>query len=258
MDIAPAWRTAQGFDSADMRHGFFPKTAWKEDPFFISRAHFPRTAKQCEAEHQSVMNRFAPGKSLCLLRQIHGHRIVEASPATKGWTESLEEADGHWTRDPSLVLGIMTADCLPWLLIAPDRGIVAALHAGWRGLAGNILERMVEILVKQGAQASTILGCIGPCIHAASYEVDLAFRDRFTALNADYAKYFQPSVRPGHAMADLPGIARHQWQALGLGSLSLLNEDTYVHPDRWYSYRRLTHQGGGPCPSILSVIGVGF
>lgn len=107
--------------------------------------------------------------SLALLRQVHGAEVVETGPGSSG---VQGEGDGLVAREPGVVCGVLTADCVPVLL--EGRTGVAALHAGWRGLVAGVLQRGVEEV------GPVTAAWIGPSIHACCYEVGDDVTDAFT------------------------------------------------------------------------------
>jgi hypothetical protein len=135
-------------------------------------------------------------------------------------------------------VGVVTADCVPVLLAAG--GAVAAVHAGWRGLAGGVIARAVEALAEATGGAATV-AAIGPCIGACCYEVDepvlAALERRFgAALPGALAP-----TRAGHALLDLPSLARAALVAAGLAPDSigaLAGACTRCDAERFHSYRR--------------------
>lgn len=163
------------------------------------------------------------------LRQVHGTRVAELGPLP-GATEP--QADAAVSRMPGTVLAILTADCLPVLLCADDGSEIGAAHAGWRGLAGGVLEATVATMA---TPASRLMAWLGPCIGAQSYEVDAPV---YRAFGGDRAPpgAFVP-IRPGHWHADLARLARHRLQAAGVARIHGGGPDTFTDP-RLYSHRR--------------------
>lgn len=173
------------------------------------------------------------------LRQVHGDRVVEA-------TDSVQEADGLWTRSPGLAIGVRVADCVPVLLAGPIQGRpwVAALHAGWRGSVAGILRQGVAVFRAQGGDPAELVWALGPAIQACHFEVG---DEVIEAARLDPA-WDEGLVRPGprgRAHLDLHGLLRAQALDLGLdpareGSVPLC---TQCESERLYSYRRGDTQG---------------
>ena len=144
------------------------------------------------------------------------------------------------TRTPGLVLGILTADCVPVLFADREAGVIGAAHAGWKGAISGVTDRTIAAMEMLGATRAGIACAIGPCIGRASYEVTLDFAERFERDDADNARFFSAG-RAGHCQFDIAAYVASRLQAAGIGRISLLVEDTYSQADRFFSYRRSCH-----------------
>lgn len=171
------------------------------------------------------------GAPLARLSQVHG-AVVHAVRESGVW-----EGDGLVSAEPGLVLAVSVADCYPLLLEDPAAGAVAALHAGWRGVLGNILAVGVERLAELGADPARLRLAVGPGIAGPSYQVSAELAERFAA--AGYEDAVLPDPEPGRARLDLPTAIRQQALALGIGleRIAFSGRDTYRDP-ALFSYRR--------------------
>lgn len=167
------------------------------------------------------------------LRQVHGIVVAEADPAV------VIEADGNWTATPGIACTAMTADCLPALFCDRAGTRVAAAHAGWRGLAGGVLEAAVQAL---SVAPQDMLVWLGPAIGPAAFEVGAEVREAFVQQHAEAASAFVPSVNAGKFMADIYQLARIRLAAIGVTAVSGGGLCTYNDP-RFYSYRRSARTG---------------
>ncbi len=170
------------------------------------------------------------------LRQVHGTRVATLGPLAQ---EDPPSADAAVSSIPGTVLAILTADCLPVLLAAVDGSEIGAAHAGWRGLAAGVLETTVASMT---CQAPHLLAWLGPCIGAASYEVDAPVRDAFLQHDTGAEAAFR-ATRPGHWQCDLAALARRRLHAAGVTRIHGGGFDTFVDP-RFYSYRRQGARSG--------------
>lgn len=164
------------------------------------------------------------------LQQVHG---IEVADIDGELPEGEPRADASVTCRTGEPLAILTADCLPVLFCTHDGGGVAAAHAGWRGLAGGVLE---AALVSLPAPPEQVMAWLGPCIGAPSYEVGEEVREAFIGIDPGAAACFT-ATRPGHWLCDLAGLARRRLRAAGIGSIHGGGFDTRID-DRFYSYRR--------------------
>ena len=198
------------------------------------------------------------------LQQVHGTEVLELS---RDSVDGLA-ADACLTRQRDLACTIMVADCLPVLFAHLDQPVVAAAHAGWRGLAGpsvpanddvarplfdGVLEatfrRFAESVgVSQGAVAGRTIAWLGPCIGPTAFEVGAEVKAAFEAVHPVAGKLFveQPKLsekaQRTKYLADLPGLARLRLRALGItqiyGNDGSQDWCTVSQPSRYFSHRR--------------------
>ena len=114
-----------------------------------------------------------PSAALTGVYQVHGSRCVIVDAASD--LAARPEADALATRTPGLLLGILTADCVPVLFADTAAGVVGAAHAGWKGAIAGVTDATLGAMESLGADRAHIVAAIGPCIGRASYEVDEAF-----------------------------------------------------------------------------------
>src|SRR5512134_364716 len=111
----------------------------------------------------------ASGATHAYMSQVHGDRVLKLDPIS---VHGSHTADAAWTDQPGLACTVMVADCLPVLLAAPDARAVGAAHAGWRGLAGGVVERTVEAVCRGAScEPSDLVAWLGPCIGPDAFEV---------------------------------------------------------------------------------------
>jgi YfiH family protein len=182
------------------------------------------------AANRRLLRACLPAEPLWL-RQVHGVDVADAGVAC----DSPPEADAAVARHAGRVCGVLTADCLPVLLCDTSGGVVAAAHAGWRGLSGGVLERTVEAM---GVPAEQVLAWLGPAIGPAAFEVGAEVREAFVAEDPCAAAAFQPGVMPGKWWADLPALARQRLARQGVLRVHGGDSCTYRNGRRFFSYRR--------------------
>ena len=189
--------------------------------------------------------------------QVHSAvtTIIDAPPAPADPCE----ADGLATRTPGLALAALSADCAPVLLEDAEAGVVAACHAGWKGALDGIVEATVAAMVQQGADPARIAAVIGPCISQESYEVGPEYVARFTAADADNARFFadgpDPAARAeGRAQFDLPGYVLSRLVSAGVENAEWIGRCTYAEPDLFFSNRRALHQNEPDYGRLISAI----
>jgi len=196
----------------------------------------------------------APGAKLVTLHQVHSAIAV---PVTGAFADDARpHADALVTATPGLALGILTADCVPILFADKGAGVIGAAHSGWKGTLTGIAGATVAAMEALGASRANIAAAVGPSIAQRSYEVDAGFRDRFLADDPAHDRFFIPG-KPGHFQFDIEAMVASRLAAEGLRHITLLGQDTYAQPDRYFSFRRTTHAGEADYGRQLSVIAVG-
>lgn len=173
------------------------------------------------------------------VHQVHSPDVVEATGPWPG--DTRPRADAIVTRTEGLAIGVTTADCGPILFADPAARVIGAAHAGWKGALTGVLESTIDAMEKLGADRGSIVTAIGPLIRQPSYEVGGEFVARFCDADAANAKYFIPSVRPGHSMFDLAAFIRMRLEKAGVLMIDDIGVDTYAD-ERFYSYRRSVHR----------------
>lgn len=167
------------------------------------------------------------------LEQVHGTDVVEADP------DRVLRADAAWSETPGIAVTMMTADCLPALFCRRDGSRVAAAHAGWRGLAGGVLEAAAASLA---VPPSEVLVWLGPAIGPASFEVGAEVRAAFVAQQPEAAQCFV--ARGGDKyLGDLYALARLRLAAQGVTAVYGGGLDTFTDQERFFSYRRAPRTG---------------
>lgn len=170
-----------------------------------------------------------PGEP-CWLDQVHGSEVLSLPAAA-----ALPRGDGAIADRAGVVCAVLTADCLPVLLCDRAGTIVAAVHAGWRGLAAGILDTAVAGFARAGVPAAKLLAWLGPAIGPAAYEVGDNVRAALRA-GAD-APGWQPNAA-GRWQCDLYTLARTRLAAAGVSAISGGGFCTHRERERFFSYRR--------------------
>ena len=173
-------------------------------------------------------------------RQVHGAAVVSAAACRAGATPP--EADAVVANARGDVVGVVTADCVPILLAAGDGAAVAAIHAGWRGLARGVVEAGVAELVRaSGAAVTRVTAAIGPHIGPCCYEVDAPVLDAMRERLGEQALAHARAVRAGHAMLDLGALVRLALVRAGVRAEAIGGDAalcTACDPVRFHSHRR--------------------
>ena len=192
--------------------------------------------------------------------QENRRRVCALLPAPPMWLEQVHgidvaahrlaagrvRADAAFTSAAGAVCAVMTADCLPVLFCDASGSVVAAAHAGWRGLAAGVLENTIRAMQAPPPQ---LLAWFGPAIGPQAFEVGDDVRDVFVAHDASAAGAFAGAGRAGKWLADLAALARRRLALAGVDRVFGGHWCTYQDRDRFFSHRR-----DGRCGRHASVI----
>ncbi len=180
--------------------------------------------------------------------QVHGTRVVAAQAETAPRSTQRPEADGLWTAESNLVIGVKTADCLPILLADRAGRVAAVVHAGWRGLTAGILPEAIRILASRVPETSLQM-LIGPAIGPGKFEVGPEVVDALARPNMNLREDLSWCLTKGTGdrwFADLAVAAVLQATQCGLApsSMAVWRVCTFEGRENWHSYRRDGRTGG--------------
>lgn len=162
------------------------------------------------------------------LNQTHSTVVEEVNAPTR----QVLNADGVFTSTTNVVCSAMTADCSPVLLTNVQGTQVAAVHAGWRGLASGIVENAVEKFDGE------VMAWIGPAIGAQAFEVGKDVVDAFVSIEAKAMAAFTPRNQEGKWLADMNQLVTQRLQRAGVNQVYYSELCTFEDAERFYSYRR--------------------
>ncbi len=167
------------------------------------------------------------------LRQVHGAEVVDADRPPG----NAPRADAQIAIGPGVVCAIQIADCLPVLFCNREGTLVAAAHAGWRGLAAGVIDNTVAALARAGTPANDLMAYIGPGIGPRAFEVGEDVREAYVSRDRGAGDAFV-AQGAGKWLADLPALARRALTRCGVNTFYGGNLCTYSDPVRFFSYRR--------------------
>lgn len=216
-----AGRSQAPFDSFNLgtRYG-----QYRDDPAVV------------ESNRGELIERFGLPSPPRWLHQVHGTGVVRFARDT---AQDEPDGDAAITTDPGVVLAILTADCLPVVFASDDGRIIGAAHAGWRGLAGGVLERTLEAM---RIEPDRVVAWLGPAAGPQAYEIGGEVHDAFVGADPRAASAFVPT-RPGHWRVDLYALARLRLGDAGVGRVHGGGLCTITDAERFYSHRRDAQTG---------------
>jgi len=218
------------------RHGFFGRAGGVSDGMFASlnvglgSSDDPMRV----AENRKRCLEALGAARLLTLYQMHS---AEAVIVSEPWEGAGPRADGMATRLKGVALGVLAADCMPFLFVDPEAEIIGAAHAGWRGALAGVLGATVAAMVKLGAKPHRIRAALGPCLRQPNFEVGLDVLEAFTAKCPEAEQFFAPGAASEKRQFDLAGFGRADLARAGVEHLDDLCVCTLGEKDRYFSYR---------------------
>jgi YfiH family protein len=237
--------------SIGVKHGFFTRNGGRSSDKF----HSLNCKLNCSDEIENVKHNLAIAakclnadlENLTLLRQVHSNKLIKAN-----YTINKTEGDAIYTSKKGSVIGVITADCVPILVWDNENKIAIAIHAGWRGALGGIIENAINEIKKIGK--CQLYAAIGPCIRQNNYEVDEIFYELFLEETNLNQKYFKDSANNNKFLFDLPGYCYEKLIKSGVHRIDNLGIDTYSEESKFFSCRRALHKEEKHFGCQLSII----
>lgn len=178
--------------------------------------------------NRASLRKYLPSEPLWL-KQVHGIAAIDAGNSPRSM-----EADAAFTRRTDTVCAVMTADCLPVLFCDRAGTVVAAAHAGWRGLVAGVLEATIK---NMAVPSEEVLAWLGPAIGPQCFEVGAEVRAAFVAADPEADRAFLPSAS-GKWLADIYALARRRLRRSGVERIYGGGSCTVSEHERFFSYRR--------------------
>jgi YfiH family protein len=235
-----------------LQHGFFTRVGGESSGFYATLNTGFEKGDDSEAVYENrrrICKIFdLTPEDLGLVRQEHTdivHTITKPFPR-----ESIPVGDALITATTNLLIGVQTADCVPILLADKTRPLVAAIHSGWRGAVGGVIEKTVGSMLDKGSKAENIVAALGPCIWQESYEVSQEFFDNLKGNE----HFFKPGKRPNHYQFDLPGHVISRLEKAGITEITPSIANTFADEENFFSFRRKTLTKAKSFGNQISVI----
>lgn len=237
---------------APVTHGFFTRKGGASSGVFAGLNCGGGSSDQMECV---TINRSRVADAMGVDALVGVHQVHSADVAVVNeFTTEKPEADAIVTATPGIAISILTADCQPVLFADTENGVVGAAHAGWKGALSGVLDRTVDAMLDLGAKRDSITAIIGPSISQRAYEVGQEFFDKFADENPEYTRFFVNGTKDGKYMFDLPAFGLMRLRDAGVGHAEWTRHCTYSDPERFYSFRRTTHNQEADYGRLISVI----
>ena len=238
-----------------IRHGFFTRRGGASrgvyDSLNVGLGSGDDPAAVVENRRIAAAAFDAPPEALVTCYQVHSATVAVADGP---WPSDRPQADGVVTTRAGLLCGALAADCAPILIADGEAGVVAAVHAGWRGALGGVIAAAVAAAVDLGAAPERMTAAVGPCIGPASYEVGEDFLTAFLADSPRHARFFTAGATADRRQFDLPAFVLQRLAEAGVARREWIGRDTCAEPEAFFSNRRAFHRGETDYGRLLSLI----
>jgi len=190
-------------------------------------------------------------KKLILLHQIHSNKFHFLN---KNYKKSKKKSigDALITSQKKIIIGILTADCVPILIYDKNRNIISAIHAGWKGAYKGIVKKVIKFLLKNGSESKNLVAAIGPCISQKSYEIKKTFKAKFLRQSKENQIFFKKIKNKTYF--SLNKYIYYQLRSLGLKKIDIIDKDTYDTKNNFFSARRSIHKKENDYGRNISII----
>ncbi len=251
--MTPPHLTSSLLREAAVRHGFFGRAGGVSTGMFSSlnvglgSSDAPSNA----AENRNRCRAALGAGELLTLYQIHS---ADAVVVTDPWTGQGPRADGMATRLKGAALGVLAADCMPFLFVDAEAEIIGAAHAGWRGALAGVLESTIKAMTSIGARADRIVAAVGPCMRQRNFEVGLDVLAAFATKYPAAEQFFAAGASSEKRQLDLVGFGRSRLASAGVNLIDDVDVCTVEQAGRYFSYRASRRAGESDYGRNLSAI----
>ena len=222
----------------NLKHGFFNSSGGKSKGIYQSLNCGPgskdlsiNVKKNLEVVKKKISN---SAKNIFLLNQIHSNKLVYIDYNYK--LTKKPKADAVITNQKNLPIAVLTADCVPILIYDNKKRIVAAIHAGWKGVYKGITDKVIKFMVKKGCSLKNITAVIGPSISVKNYEVKDDFMKKFIKKDKKSLKYFK--IENNKLYFDLSQYVYSQILQNKIKNIDTIKLDTFDIKNKFFSARR--------------------
>jgi len=220
----------------NISHGFFNKLGGYSDGIYASLncgTGSKDKKRNVNKNLKKVCKKIKCSKTkLVLLNQIHSNRVISIKKISK----KKPTGDALITSKSKYALGILTADCAPVFIFDPEKNIISAIHAGWKGAYKKIIYKTLYKLKKSGSNIEDLIAVIGPCISKHNYEVKKDFLKKFIKQNKKNRRFF--TFYKKKIFFSLNEYIRDQLKYMGVKNIETINKDTYLDNNNFFSSRR--------------------
>ena len=238
----------------NIKHAFFNRLGGKSTGIFKSLNCGPGSSdkkKNIFKNLEVVSNKIkTQPKNIFLLKQVHSNKFYYISQNSQ--PNDKLEGDALITDKRNKPIAILTADCAPILIYDKNRGMIAAIHAGWKGAYKGIVEKVIKFMIKKGCSSQSITAAIGPCISNNSYEIKDDFKKKFIKKDKNNIIFFKKIKNKNYF--NLNRYIHFQLKSLDIKKIDIINKDTFIAKNNFFSARRSISRNDNDYGRNISII----
>ncbi len=238
-----------------IKHGFFNRKGGQSKGIYKSLncgMGSLDNKKNINKNLKIVCKKISPSyKKLILLHQIHSNKFHFLNKNYKKNKKKII-GDALITNQKKIIIGVLTADCVPILIYDKNRKIISAIHAGWKGAYKGIIKKVIKFLLRNGSESKNLVVAIGPCISQKSYEIKKNFKTKFLRQSKKNEIFFKKIKNKTYF--GLNKYVYYQLKSLGLKKIDIIDKDTYNPKNNFFSARRSIHKKENDYGRNISII----
>ena len=247
--------TAGNINNKQILYGFFSKKGGCSSGNYYSLNCGLNTDDSKELVEQNIQiakkNLGLKNQIIKFLNQTHSGRVEIIDKKNLNLTIN---ADGSITKDKSIALSILTADCAPIFIFDRDNTFICSLHAGWKGCLNNIIQNALKKINQLNIESHKLIAIVGPCLGKKNFEIDENIKDIFINQNFQYEKFFLKNPEKNKNYFDMRGLINFQLQSHSVNKIFNVTFDTYFNKDLFFSHRKSTHNDSLPTGRMINII----
>ncbi len=239
----------------NIKHAFFNKLGGKSTGIYKSLNCGPGSTdnKKNIFKNLTIVRKkiHTQSEKIVLMNQIHSNKFHFIDKTSKLITNKFE-GDALITNKVNLPIAVLTADCAPILIHDEKAKMIAAIHAGWKGAYKGIITKVISFMVKKGCSTRNITAVIGPCISINNYQVKRDFIKKFIKKDKKNLFFFKKIKNKNYF--NLSKYIHYQLKALNIKKIDIINKDTFVPKNNFFSARRSISRNENDYGRNISVI----
>ena len=238
----------------NIEHAFFNRLGGKSTGIFKSLncgAGSLDNKKNVKKNLEVVSNKIkAKSKKIVLLNQVHGSKFYYINKYPK--LNNRFTGDALITDKKNIPIAILTADCAPILIYDNKKKIIAAIHAGWKSVYKDIIQKVVKFMIKKGCSSKNIVAAVGPCISGNKYQVRGDFIKKFIKKDKKNIIFFKKIKNNNYF--NLNKYIHFQLKSLDIKKIDIINKDTFNAKNNFFSARRSISRNEADYGRNISII----